>query len=300
MRCGAGGRQRQFGRGPMDGRIRPRRRRAARRTAVHNALALVRSSRRATSAGSRVPNVLYAGAGAVWTSAGVSADSDLLIELVLRRHGAAAAAGIARSIVTPAHRRGTQAQFVPTVRSARPGDLERLQAAVLATPARDWSLAAMASEAGLSARTLARRFATETGQSPITWLVAARLTCAQELLESTGLPVEAVAHAAGFASADLLRKHFRVRYGTNPQAHRLAMRHARATGDRRSDGPPVAEVRWSRATRPDWRRPRPDRTARSRTARSARRSSAAPSVRCPVSASARRHNRAAGRTCPAR
>ena len=176
----------------------------------------------------------------------------------------------------------------------------RLQAAVRATPARDWSLAAIASEAGLSARPLARRFGTETGQSPITWLVAARLTCAQELLESTGLSVEAVAHAAGFASADLLRKHFRVRYGTNPQAHRLAMRHARATGDRRSDGPPVAEVRWSRATRPDWRRPRPDRTARSRTARSARRSSAAPSVRCPVSASARRHNRAAGRTCPAR
>jgi len=97
---------------------------------------------------------------------------------------------------------------------------------VLATPARDWSLAAIASEAGLSARPLARRFATETGQSPITWLVAARLTCAQELLESTGLPVEAVAHAAGFASADLLRKHFRVRYGTSPQAHRLAMRHA--------------------------------------------------------------------------
>lgn len=44
-----------------------------------------------------VPNVLYAGAGAVWTSAGVSADSDLLIELVRRRR-ALAAAGIARSM----------------------------------------------------------------------------------------------------------------------------------------------------------------------------------------------------------
>lgn len=170
-----------------------------------------------------VPNVLYAGADGVWTSAGVSAGADLLLELLRARHGAAVAADVARSMVTPAHRPGTQAQFIPPARSASPGDLEQLQQAILRDVSRPWSLTDMARLAGLSTRTLSRRFLAEAGTTPASWLVDVRLAAAQELLETTSLGVEAVAHATGFGSADLLRKHFRARYGSSPQAHRRAM-----------------------------------------------------------------------------
>lgn len=127
-------------------------------------------------------------------------------------------------MVTPAHRPGSQAQFVPPARTARPGDLEQLQTAVLADLRREWTLTAMARTAGLTARTLSRRFAAENGESPKAWLTDVRLAAAQEILETTDLPVESVAHATGFGSADLLRKHFRRRYGTSPRAHRQTMR----------------------------------------------------------------------------
>lgn len=187
-----------------------------------------------------VPNVLYAGAGAVWTSAGVSAGTDLLLELIRQRLGAAVAAEIARSMVTPAHRPGGQAQFVPPVRTARPGDLEQLQVAVLADLRRPWTLAAMSAHVKLAERTLSRRFLAQTGRTPVGWLTDVRLAAAQELLETTDVGVEAIAHDVGFGSADLLRKHFRARYGTSPQAHRAAMGAPNAVASR--DQPPTPQA----------------------------------------------------------
>ncbi|MCP2167932.1 hypothetical protein [Goodfellowiella coeruleoviolacea] len=58
------------------------------------------------------PNVLFVGDGAVWTSAGVAAGIDLCLHLVRHDHGAAAAAEIARTMVTAPFRTGGQAQFI--------------------------------------------------------------------------------------------------------------------------------------------------------------------------------------------
>ena len=171
-----------------------------------------------------LPNVLYAGGAGVWTSAGVSAGADLLLELLRRREGARVAAEVARSMVTPPHRPGTQAQFVAPLRHATPGRLEAVQQAVFAEPARAWSLGELARVARMSERTLTRAFVQETGLSPIRWLTRARLQAAQELLETTELTIEAIAHGAGFGSADLFRKHFQRHFGLAPTAHRLAMR----------------------------------------------------------------------------
>ncbi len=183
------------------------------------------------------PNVLYAGDGGVWTSAGVSAGADLMLQLVRRALGSAAAATIARSMVTPASRPGSQAQYVPPLRTPRPGDLESLQLAVLGALDRPWPVAEMAAVAGLSERTLLRRFAAELGESPAAWLIGVRLAAAQELLETTTLEIESVAHAVGMGSADLLRKHFRARHGLSPSAHRAAMRQARAGDGQSPDRP---------------------------------------------------------------
>ncbi len=170
------------------------------------------------------PNVLYAGSGQVWTSAGVSAGTDLLIELIRRRQGAHVAAEVARSMVTPAYRPGSQAQYVPPVRSAEPGLLEQVQLALLADLARPWALADIARAAHLTERTTSRHFRDETGLGPVAWLTRARVVAAQELLETTDLTVEAIAHEVGLGSADLLRKHFRRQFGVSPTGHQAGMR----------------------------------------------------------------------------
>lgn len=170
------------------------------------------------------PNVLYAGGGQVWTSAGVSAGTDLLIELIRQSQGAHVAAEVARSMVTAAHRPGSQAQYVRPIRSVDPGSLERVQLEILADLARPWTLAMIAGAAHLTERTTSRHFRDQTGLGPVAWLTRARVVAAQELLETTDLTVEAIAHGVGLGSADLLRKHFRRHYGVSPTAHQAAMR----------------------------------------------------------------------------
>jgi transcriptional regulator GlxA family with amidase domain len=72
--------------------------------------------------------------------------------------------------------------------------------------------------------TFARRFKAATGTTPLRWLLDRRLQHAEELLERTDLPVDAVAVRAGFGSADALRHHFATRRGVGPATHRRTFR----------------------------------------------------------------------------
>ena len=74
----------------------------------------------------------------------------------------------------------------------------------------------------MSPRTFARRFGDATGVDPHAWLLEQRLHRAEQLLEQTDLPVDAVAGRCGFGSGDTLRHHFARRRGTTPAAHRSA------------------------------------------------------------------------------
>jgi transcriptional regulator GlxA family with amidase domain len=65
-----------------------------------------------------------------------------------------------------------------------------------------------------------RRFATETGTTPLQWLLSARISKARELLETTDQSVEQVARACGLGTAANLRLHFRRSLNTTPTAYR--------------------------------------------------------------------------------
>jgi AraC family transcriptional activator FtrA len=84
----------------------------------------------------------------------------------------------------------------------------------------------LAAHAGVSPRTLARRFAEQLGTSPGAWLLGRRIAVARTLLEDTDLPVEAIAGRVGLASAVNLRRRFRDRLGVTPGAYRRAFRAA--------------------------------------------------------------------------
>ncbi|GGQ35659.1 AraC family transcriptional regulator [Streptomyces mutabilis] len=170
------------------------------------------------------PRVLYVDEGQVLTSAGVAAGIDLCLHLVRRDLGAQTANQVARSLVSAPHRDGGQAQYIerPLAPEA-PG--------VTLAPTRAWALARLhepltvrqlAAHAHLAPRTFARRFVTETGTTPLRWLLTARLDRARELLESTELAVDHIADRCGLGSPSNLRLHFRRTLGTTPTAYRAA------------------------------------------------------------------------------
>lgn len=78
----------------------------------------------------------------------------------------------------------------------------------------------LAARAGVSERTLARRFADQLGTSPGQWLLGQRLDAARILLERTDLPVDAIATRVGLSSAVNLRRRFRTAFGATPGTYR--------------------------------------------------------------------------------
>ncbi|MGX1613840.1 GlxA family transcriptional regulator [Micromonospora chalcea] len=171
------------------------------------------------------PNVLYVDNGQFLTSAGAAAGLDLCLHLVRRDHGAAVAADAARLSVMPLERAGGQAQFITHEPPAPEGaTLEPLLAWMRDNARRELTLADIARHAGLSTRTLNRRFRDQTGTTPLRWLHRVRVHQAQHLLETTTHPVDRVASQVGFGSTTAFRDRFRRITGTSPQAYRRSFR----------------------------------------------------------------------------
>ncbi|UOX91158.1 helix-turn-helix domain-containing protein [Amycolatopsis sp. FBCC-B4732] len=168
------------------------------------------------------PDVLYVDHGDVATSAGAGAGIDLCLHLVRKDHGAAHAALVARHMVMPPHREGGQVQFAPP--AASPDALDGLLDWAADRLGTALSVGDLAARAGVSPRTLARRFTDQLGTSPGAWLLARRVTEARALLEDTDLPVESIATRVGLTSAVNLRRRFRDQVGTTPGAYRRAFR----------------------------------------------------------------------------
>ena len=166
-------------------------------------------------------NALYVDEGQLLTSAGSAAGLDMLLHLVRRDHGPKIANQVAQRLVIAPHREGGQAQFVPrpVARDER-GRLARLLDFLRAHLDESHTLAALASRAAMSPRTLQREFALATGQGPHAWLTGERIERAKELLESTRLATAAIAARVGMGSAETLRHHFRRRVGTTPDRYR--------------------------------------------------------------------------------
>jgi transcriptional regulator GlxA family with amidase domain len=174
------------------------------------------------------PSVLYVGGDGIYTSAGTAAGIDLCLHLVRLDHGAEVANIIARRMVVPPHREGGQAQYVdaPVAELGREDPLAAVVTWAMFHLDRDLSVNDLARRAFMAPRTFARRFRASTGSTPLQWLLHQRVALAQRLLETTDLPVDAVARQAGFGSAPSLRQHFGRVVGTSPQAYRSRFRRA--------------------------------------------------------------------------
>tara|TARA_R110002167_G_scaffold204404_2_gene408485 strand:- start:17191 stop:18180 length:990 start_codon:yes stop_codon:yes gene_type:complete len=175
------------------------------------------------------PDVLYIDDGDVITSAGTVAAIDCCLNLVRQRHGADVANRVARLLVTPPHRQGGQVQYieqpVPILpsESRLPGVLQWAREH-LSEPL---SLDVLADIARMSRRTFTRRFREATGTTVVKWLAFERIARAQQLLETTDMPIERVAAEVGFGTALSLRQYFSNQVHTSPSSYRRAFRDGR-------------------------------------------------------------------------
>ncbi|WP_416982002.1 helix-turn-helix domain-containing protein [Streptomyces sp. T028] len=102
--------------------------------------------------------------------------------------------------------------------------VRRVQAILSADPGAPHTVGSLAARVALSPSRLSHLFTEQTGQSPMRALREARLRYAARLLEGTGLSVERVAAASGFASPFHFTRVFRARYGSPPGAYRGGIR----------------------------------------------------------------------------
>jgi transcriptional regulator GlxA family with amidase domain len=170
------------------------------------------------------PDVLYVDNGQFLTSAGAAAGLDLCLHLIRRDHGSAVAADAARLSVMPLEREGGQAQFIVADQppSPRGSVLEPVLRWMQDNAGADLSLEDIAAHAGMSTRTLNRRFREQTGSTPLQWLHRARIRQAQYLLEATDHPIDRIAGQVGFGSPTAFRDRFKRVVGTSPAAYRAA------------------------------------------------------------------------------
>lgn len=163
---------------------------------------------------------LFIDDGDVLSSGGMLAAADLCLHILRNDHGQRYANDIARLLVSPPFRVGSQAQYRVGTPDEAEGTLAPLMQWIDTHLDQPLTLALLAERAAMSLRTLSRRFETETGRGALQWVSERRVARARTLLEETDLNVTDVAFAVGFGSLGAFRRQFARTTGTNPRNYR--------------------------------------------------------------------------------
>ena len=154
----------------------------------------------------------------LFTSAGVTAGIDLALALVEADLGAATALAVARQLVMFVRRPGGQAQFSPLL-CPDPAHTPRLAQLLQWLPSQlgtKLHIDALATQACLPPRTLARVFQQELGTTPGRYVEQLRVQTACTLLSQRKASVATVARLCGFGHAENLRRSFHKHLGISP------------------------------------------------------------------------------------
>ncbi len=169
-----------------------------------------------------VEDVLYQDEGQLLTSAGSAAGIDLCLHVVRRDYGMEAANQVARRLVIPPHRDGSQTQQLsrPVAQLRESQRLGQLFDYLHQHLTLGHTVGSLAQRVGMSQRTFLRRFQEATGTTPARWLLNERLTRAKEFLENSRLSIDRIAEQTGFGNTATLRHHFRQHFALSPAQYR--------------------------------------------------------------------------------
>lgn len=169
-----------------------------------------------------VEDVLYQDEGNILTSAGSAAGIDLCLHVVRRDYGMEAANRVARRLVIPPHRDGSQTQQLsrPVAQLRESQRLGQLFDYLHQHLAASHTVDSLSRRVGMSQRTFLRRFQDATGTTPARWLLNERLLRAKDYLENSRLSIDSIAEQTGFGQSATLRHHFRQHYALSPAQYR--------------------------------------------------------------------------------
>jgi transcriptional regulator GlxA family with amidase domain len=165
---------------------------------------------------------LYVLDGELYTSAGVTCGIDLCLHLLARQRGSDVALHVVKQLAVFMQGAGAKSQFSPYLTPlAEPTSVvSQVQQYILANPAEDLSVKALASAANMSMRNFSRTFARIARVAPAEFVEAARFDAARAMLESSAAPLKTVAYLCGFNDTDRMRGVFQRRLGISPQQYR--------------------------------------------------------------------------------
>ena len=164
---------------------------------------------------------IYVRDGKFWTSAGITAGIDLALALIEDDLGEEVSRRAARELVVHQRRAGGQSQFsvMQDVRLAS-GRFDELIGWVRTNLAASLDVDTLAARAAMSPRNFARVFRAETGATPARFVEKLRLEAARQSVETTTLPLQAIAAETGFGDPERMRVAFMRAYGQPPMVLR--------------------------------------------------------------------------------
>ena len=181
-------------------------------------------ARRYPDADVRPEHLVVTDAG-VTTTAAFSAMYDFALALIREHSGARVARTTARvALVDDA--RSSQTPYVDARLLPQPGSefSRRVMRRLDHNLANRYDLVALAAAFTVSTRTLLRRFADETRQSPLAYLQSSRVRHARHLLETTDRTVASIATAVGYTDPGTFSALFTKHTGRRPRDYRAAFR----------------------------------------------------------------------------
>jgi len=172
---------------------------------------------------SRYPRVhldaraLVTASDSVLTAGAAMAHLDLALHLVDRFGGATLARACAKVLVLDQGRRSQAAYAIPEFARARDEVVQTVAALLKAELADAPSVATLAQRVGVTPRTLNRRFKRALGCTPLEYRSRLRIDEARRLLERSTDPVDAIAHAVGYADSSAFYRAFTRAVGMSPR-----------------------------------------------------------------------------------
>jgi len=171
------------------------------------------------------PDAVLVRDGKFTTTGAVTSAFDLATDLVRRTAGDRLAAAAAKFVLVDSARSSQAPYADPSLLGGKPlrfaadvnGWLQERMDQV-------YDLDALARAFHVSSRTLLRRYAAQTGQSPLGWLKQARVAKARRLLERTGMSLAQVIEAVGYSDVATFSRMFAGLVGETPARYRRRYR----------------------------------------------------------------------------
>lgn len=168
---------------------------------------------------------LFTRDGNIWTSAGTLAGVDLALAIVEHDYGVASADRIARALLLPFRRPGTQQQESALLKADRPmGRFSDVMAWAREHIDEPLTIERLADRAALSVRQFTRAFRSAVGMSPAKFVEELRIERARALIEGGARSLEEVARVCGFQTPERMRRSFVRTIGRTPREIRRAQR----------------------------------------------------------------------------